>query len=712
MTAHNLIKKRLPSAVVWGVIIFGWAVAGWAQTPLNVTNYGAKGDLLTLNSINTVSNSTLLVCPGASFVVSDSNKLIEVFGAGTRQGQGNQDLFARITKISSPSNITISVAAGATAANLTGLYGTDCYPAFTNAIAQCPAPSGSITIPSGNYFLLPPDALSINGHSASLNYTLNLNRGGITFIGQGNAVLTGMGGWVNYNNQGVRSALFAMTMPMTNNYPLVFTNLTFDGGVSVGNIKNLSYPASGSTGLGWDGTHHWMITVAGQGAIISSLVMQNCVIRHWRGEMMEDTSGSPSLYLTATNCFFYDGDGSCINNFAHNCVSCTFSNVNQAEEFYRTYTTNVSVMANSLFVNMSSAIALNGGYYGDPNYIIIGNTFTNGTGYALLTTPACDVLFVSNNVSFGNGIALGAAGYQGTTINSNIVVAWNTFNGAQYPLQIFGNGVNSSQNVYFFSNQVNNAWGIGSGYGWSTNVFVTNNLCSNVGRFYMQGLSGQYFYEHNNNYSAWSAGGSPAAKNMFTYANGSLGQIVQSDAGSIFYLDDTQPGSIPSLATITITNAANKAYPLYASASLSGSAFNVNAGQSLTFYWNGTQWVTSITPVISAINADVSNLGTNPAVLLIAWGTTVKLSASTSIVTGDNLAWQWSYSLNGGPQIVSQSGTGSAPASSFTYSVDTGGNTYVWTLQVTDTRTGSSTQSQFAVFVQLQPPQGLLVIPN
>jgi hypothetical protein len=256
----------------------------FARAQINVTNFGALGDWLTIDSVNVVSNSTALTCPGANFSIFDTNKLIEVFGGGTYEGQSNADLFARIVMVTSPSNITISTPAGATMTNLTGLYGTDDYPAFTNAIAACPLPTGTISIPAGNYFLLPPNAFSTQGYNNSLNYTLVLKRGGITFAGEGTAVLTGMGGWVNYLNQANRSALFALTEPMTNNYPLVFTNLILDGGTVVGNVLNLSWPPSGSTGVGWDGTHHWMVTVGGSGGMIDSLVVLNCVVRHWRGK--------------------------------------------------------------------------------------------------------------------------------------------------------------------------------------------------------------------------------------------------------------------------------------------------------------------------------------------------------------------------------------------------------------------------------------------
>ena len=126
---------------------------------VNVTNYGAVGDLQTLVNINVVSNSTALVCPGASFSAVDIGKLIEVVGGGIFQTVSNDTLYAYITAVSSPTNITVSVAAGATITNLIGLYGTDCQPAFSNAIAACASPTDTLIIPAGNYFCVPRDFL-------------------------------------------------------------------------------------------------------------------------------------------------------------------------------------------------------------------------------------------------------------------------------------------------------------------------------------------------------------------------------------------------------------------------------------------------------------------------------------------------------------------------------------------------------------------------
>jgi hypothetical protein len=262
----------------------------------------------------------------------------------------------------------------------------------------------------------------------------------------------------------------------------------------------------------------------------------------------------------------------------------------EVEEYYRTYKTNISYMVNCYCTGLRG-IALNGGFYGNPAYYIIGNTFTNGD-YALLTTPACEVYFLSNSIGDSQGIALGVAGYQGSTINSNITMAYNTFNGAQYALSIFGNGNNSSANIYFFSNQINNAWGIGNGYGYSTNIFIFNNV-GNCGRFDEGSLQGQYFLDVSNQYNGQGLGDAFTLVNIFTYAHGSQGQMLNGIATAKYGLDDTQPSKVPAGAVMVISNASPNTYPLYPTANLSGTPVMMASGQTATFYWNNGSWTAS-----------------------------------------------------------------------------------------------------------------------
>jgi len=121
---------------------------------------------------------------------------------------------------------------------------------------------------------------------------------------------------------------------------------------------------------------------------------------------------------------------------------------------------------------------------------------------------------------------------------------------------------------------------------------------------------------------------------------------------------------------------------------------------------------TNFPPTVSAIIASAPDMGTNTVGLQVYEGTTVRLSASASVPNGDALTWQWLYSLNGGTQTVYQSGSGTVSTNSFTYPIGTAGNSYVWTLQVTDSQTKLSAQSQLTLDVELEPPQGLRITFN
>ena len=613
------------TSIAAGLMLVLQESVGRAQQSLNVTNYGAVGDLTLLTSVSTVSNSTAVVCAGANFSSADTNKVIEIFGAGIYRNPSNETLFAFITGVSSVSNITVSVAAGATASGLTGVYATDSQPAFSNAIAACSFPTDTIIIPAGNYLLIPRDFLY--GFSGYWPTAFYLTRGGISFLGQSNVTLTAAGGWKDFGGGGYRGTLFVpLVTARTNDYPLVFSNLTLDGGVSVGNIHNTGFPIDPTTGLGWDSSHHWLLTEGdGSGGFLSHLVMLNCTIQHWRGEMMEATEGSPNLYLNATNCLFTDGDGSCINSFAHNCVACTFSNANQAEEFYRSYATNASFMTGSTISSMNGcAIALNGGIYGEPFYTISGNTFTN-CPYCIETTPAINVMFVSNTVFGGNALGIGVAGYQGNgnpnldTINSNIVVAANTFNGVADVLSFQGGGKNAAADVYCFSNQINNALVIVSGYGFASNVWVFDNTGTNNASFSDGQLTGQYAVDRNNQYNlnpfipqgrfaSLGVDNSPDQQltNTFSYQFGSRGQInFFSVSNCIFALDTSQASQIPPGAVMVIKNAASSpaqlggdgSYRLYFNSGFNTAPLILAAGQSATFYWNGSTWTNSSSSV-------------------------------------------------------------------------------------------------------------------
>lgn len=141
-----------------------------------------------------------------------------------------------------------------------------------------------------------------------------------------------------------------------------------------------------------------------------------------------------------------------------------------------------------------------------------------------------------------------------------------------------------------------------------------------------------------------------------------------------------------------------------------------NSSQNVTFAGGGgaTAVVTGVAtavanlpPVVSAISANAADVDPSVAGIQIYQGSVVQYSGSASDPNGDPLTWQWIYTVNGGPETVLQSGSGSVAPASFAYPANSAGNTYVWMLRVSD---GLATaESSLTVGVEAPPaPPGSL----
>jgi hypothetical protein len=115
-------------------------------------------------------------------------------------------------------------------------------------------------------------------------------------------------------------------------------------------------------------------------------------------------------------------------------------------------------------------------------------------------------------------------------------------------------------------------------------------------------------------------------------------------------------------------------------------------------YVNSTNY---LPPVVSAISQNASDVDPTTPGLQVYEGTVVQYSASASSPVGKPLTWLWEYSINGASPTVFQSGSGTVVPVSFDYATGTAGNTYLWTLQVSDGQ--STVQSQLTVSVEAPP---------
>jgi hypothetical protein len=122
--------------------------------------------------------------------------------------------------------------------------------------------------------------------------------------------------------------------------------------------------------------------------------------------------------------------------------------------------------------------------------------------------------------------------------------------------------------------------------------------------------------------------------------------------------------------------------------------------------------------VIEASNSApmVSPISQNPAdAQPNAWGTQVyalspaQYSGSAVDPNGRPLTWQWIYQINGGPEILFQSGSGTIPTVNFTYGMGATGSNFVWTLRVSNGQLISQSQLNVGVIGPVVTPAGLTI---
>src|SRR4030081_426693 len=104
--------------MLWFSLVASWLAAfaqvasSRAQTILNVTNFGARGDAVQV-WVNTVSNSAVVLSTN-QFSSADVGKVMMLFGAGAyTTPTNNQDLLVTIVTVLNGTNVSISSVAGA-----------------------------------------------------------------------------------------------------------------------------------------------------------------------------------------------------------------------------------------------------------------------------------------------------------------------------------------------------------------------------------------------------------------------------------------------------------------------------------------------------------------------------------------------------------------------------------------------------------------------
>jgi hypothetical protein len=591
----------------------GLGISGQAQNSLNVANYDAIGDC-TNTTVNTTSNSTSVTA--AVGTVGVAGQTVEIFQAGLQTvTSSHMDLVTTIKSVSQGTNWTLSSPA------LNTLPGAYCIFGHNNqtniqAAINAGGTNTTINIPAGNYLTIPLQQLGSNFTTWYMT-SFVLNHGGLTFSGNSSTdtIITSCGAFQNLVNPSTgrpgaevyRGFLF-VSPTSTDTNPVVFKNLTMDGGLKTGYVGNEGIqPASVVDGGGWDETHDAFVDACGTPRI-NYLAFINCTFQHWRGEMIKSVGDAKNGFLFMTNCVFNDGNATALNIYPQQLVeNCTFENMYQVEEYYQLYNTNGPNYFINNTIQYCKGVAINGSSLVNSAYVISNCTFILSGQTALLTTPGRNVYFQNNTVfdsGFGGyGVNPGVTGFQpgvtnlGFYGNSNIVVSGNVFSN-DTPVLVAGDNEGNavanmlvSNNVLylgggqFFGNQFNSTF--------CTNIYFTGN----TGGRLSSGSSYQWHADlGDNNFTPFSAFDGNHTYTL-EYNNATAYSTPNIYSDMVYSIDSSScVGRIPVGCAMSITNNSQVGNPPGYNWTINiptGGSAVVGVNGFLKFFWNGTLWQTN-----------------------------------------------------------------------------------------------------------------------
>lgn len=267
-----------------------------------------------------------------------------------------------------------------------------------------------------------------------------------------------------------------------------------------------------------------------------------------------------------------------------------------------------SWLQNCVITNIyGNQVAINGALANGVNatYTIQNNSIYGALVNGIETCPAQNLVIRSNLfVNDGLPIVIGCAGYQGTAINSNIIVVANIFTNCYATIFVEGTGANRvdgllvSNNVAYGLNGYTTSFA--DGYGWGTNmVFVGNTTSAYQSGLLSGSMSGQWFKDDASNQFPIQAMNDPSAQsNVVSYAQGMFHLTSPYfNTNSIFVLDDTHPQQIPPGANLVVTNSGTHSGILYLSQTMSGTPITLTNGYSRVFSWKAAsaKWLPKLT---------------------------------------------------------------------------------------------------------------------
>jgi hypothetical protein len=702
-TKEGKLWKRCAFILLLGGSLFQNSSFGQApgQTTLNVANFGAVGDAEGL-TVSCVSNSNeysiISTNWGGTNYAPKIGDVIEVFRAGPWlsfsndppymtvpfYGRGNantyvivtnQDIICLITNITEGTNLWCPIAAGWTMSAYC-VVGTNNSTAFqsavdtaSNLVSVGQATNVTIAIPAGTYLLIPSNVLNPNfvlpniaGPEGDNNEcAVRISSGGITLSGDSAAdtVLMGCGAGMEHdlNNSfpygngyfnPFRGEMFLTGNNagggigvMNNQYPLVFENLTCDGGLTNGYCPDNQYwiltPGNGD---GWDTTHHVALDFSyDQGQMHQLKIFQNCIFQHWRGEMLISGvgNGGTNTFICVTNCVFNDGCASGFNfTFANSIVNCVFTNLVKVLEFYQSYATqpclfesNVcSVPGESVEFTIVGSVT---NVQPQPPWYIFNNTFSLNVGQTAIQLSPAENVVISNNDFTGSGnataINFDSAGVQpsdgSATVCSNIDIVNNTANLSFGSLVIFAY---YEQNCLISNNVLQAGALLDTWYsGFATNNLVVDNQDPG-GEFSLCGIqNGQYPQISSNNVFGslrWDL--FYPSTNEIDWCDGNNQHWDLNWTGSIWYLGTNS--LIPPNSFLSLSNGSGGPLQIYYDSSRT-TYTNIPNLTTAVLQWNGSGWAAPATSFAST-NATATNavpphpyISSSNGQLILSWPT-------------------------------------------------------------------------------------------
>ena len=330
---------------------------------------------------------------------------------------------------------------------------------------------------------------------------------------------------------------------------------------------------------------------------------------------------------------------------------------NQHQDGIQTLTGSFLKIYNNSFINMGNSGVFLDGYYGGFTNVLVYNNVI------YMNSPVPTAYYPR-----GMDIISDAAAVPGPLTFANIIVANNTV--ANYPT-LYGIG--------FYAP----ATGVGSTY---INDLVVNNICYNTTGTDIDNRAGLVSLDN----STVTASGS----NFVSY-------LSLDAAPSGFQYDFHLAAS-----DTTFRRQGTNLYQYFTS-DKDGTSRSPTAAWDLGAYAYGGSAGPNLPPTVSAISQNAVDVDPNVSGVQVLEGTVVQYSASAADPNGDPLTWNWVYTVNGGPEITYQSGSGTVTPVNFAYATGTAGNTYLWALRVSDGQLTNQSQVTTSVEVPPQAGQGL-----